>query len=358
MPSAAPPDSPPLRVKFLTKHPDADVSAVWRHLLPGGRAQVGGCEFLFHRDERRYDWLVAYDDLPPNGGGHGKAWAEELACDPAHTLLITQEPSSIKVYGRAFLNQFAWVVTSQEAWAVAHPGAIRTQLGLAPFYAGDWDQVAAHPPTAKTELISTVCSSKQQRHTLHHARFAFTRKLKAAIPELEVFGRGVRPMKVKNEALDAFRYHIAIENHVAPHHITEKLPDVFLGHALPFYHGAPNAGDYYPPESFIPIDILDFESALAAIRAALAEGAYDKRLPALREARRLALEQWGTFPQLARLIGERHGLAHPAGPEVARGNRRICNRHRLRGEHPLAQLTQVFDVARVRAHFLLENWRH
>ncbi|MFN3875524.1 MAG: hypothetical protein ACK4L7_06395, partial [Flavobacteriales bacterium] len=39
---------------------------------------------------------------------------------------------------------------------------------------------------------------------------------------------------------------------------------------LPFYYGCPNVEDYFPPESFIRIDIREPEAALAAMRAALA----------------------------------------------------------------------------------------
>ena len=51
--------------------------------------------------------------------------------------------------------------------------------------------------------------------------------------------------------------HIAVENHIAPHHWTEKLSDSFLGYCLPFYIGCPNAADYFPEQSFIGLDIED-----------------------------------------------------------------------------------------------------
>lgn len=337
-----------IRVKYLSKGPCNDLATAG-----GGKARrVGNCEFVFHRDIRDYDWLVAYDDLPGSGGADGGEWEEVLACPPSRTLLLTVEPSSIKVYGRVFLRQFAWVLTSHEPWAVAHPGAIRCQPGLARFYEGDEAFIKAHPPENKTALISTVCSSKQQRHTLHRARYVFTQKLKAALPELEVYGHGVRPMKQKNEALDAYKYHVCIENHVGPHHVTEKLSDAFLGMCLPFYHGAPNAAEYYPKDSFIPIDIHRFDEALATIKAAIANGEYERRLPALREARTLALEKWATFPQLARLIEERHGRPCHADGWT---NRSIMNRHLLRRRSMPAALWQAWDTTWMRARFLLQN---
>ena len=42
------------------------------------------------------------------------------------------------------------------------------------------------------------------------------------LPELDIFGHGVNPMNDKAEALDPYRFHIAVENHVYDHHLTEK----------------------------------------------------------------------------------------------------------------------------------------
>jgi hypothetical protein len=115
-----------------------------------------------------------------------------------------------------------------------------------------YDDLQSTPPPPKNKTISTVCSIGQGRLTLHYKRYHFTQKLKNHIPELDVFGHGVNPMNDKAEVLDPYRYHIAIENHIFPHHLTEKLPDAFLGYTLPFYHGCQNASDYFPPEFLCP----------------------------------------------------------------------------------------------------------
>ncbi|MBC8097431.1 MAG: glycosyltransferase [Akkermansiaceae bacterium] len=330
--------SPPatnIRVKFLTKSPARDVSGAWRHFFPGQNPTLGGCHFLFDRDERNYDWIVVYDDLPSVSGERNTLWEEVLACPRERTLLLTSEPAAVKVYGHGFLRQFGWVLTSQEPWVIRHPGAIYSQTGLIWFYAGTHDEVSANPPKNKAALIATVCSSKQQTHTLHKHRYQFTQRLKQALPELEIFGHGVRYIERKNEALDSFRYHVAIENHVCQHHWTEKLADSFLGMCLPFYHGAPNAADYFPAESFIPINIHNFDESLARIRQAIRDKEYERRLPAIHEARRLVLERYSTFPQLARLISERH-LAHSPATLTPRGS--ILSRHAWRRRHPIGSV--------------------
>jgi len=341
-----------IRVKFLTKHPDKDVTEGWRRYFPGQQTTWGRCRFLFDRDERQYDWLVVYDDLPSVRGERHTLWEETLACPRWRTLLLTSEPATVKVYGRGFLKQFGWVLTSQEPWIIRHPGAIYCQTGLIRFYEGTQDEIARNPPEGKTALISTVCSSKQQKHTLHKHRYQFTQQLKRALPELEIFGHGVRYIERKNEALDSFKYHVAIENHVCPHHWTEKLADSFLGMCLPFYHGAPNAAEYFPAESFIPINIHDFDTSLARIRQAIRDNEYQRRLPAIREARRLVLERYSTFPQLARLIEERHeaGTASPVP-----GRQTIRSRHLWRRTHPLGSVAYGLEKLRASLCFALRR---
>jgi hypothetical protein len=324
----------PIRVKFLSKSPAADPTAYWQRFLPGSSTRLGDIDFRFRPDERDYDWLVVYDDLPASGGERFTRWSEALACDARNTLLITTEPSTIKIYGKDFLAQFGHVLSSQEPWAVPHPHVIFSQCGLLWFYGKSFEEAAAEFPSEKPLSISTVCSSKQQRHTLHSLRHAFTARLKRQLPELEIFGHGHRPIASKVEALDPFRYHIAIENHHAPHHWTEKLADALLAGCLPFYFGCPNVFDYFPKESLIPIDIRNFGESLDTINSALADDAYRARLPAIREARRLVLEEYSTFPMLARLIPQLHVTAAVKGSSAE-----ILSRHEWRRRHPVAAIS-------------------
>jgi hypothetical protein len=66
---------------------------------------------------------------------------------------------------------------------------------------------------------------------------------------MEILSHDVNPMNDKAETLDPYQYHLTAENHVYSHHLTEKIPDAFLGYTMPFYHGYPNTADYFPRES-------------------------------------------------------------------------------------------------------------
>jgi hypothetical protein len=296
---------PRIRVKFVAKGHQKYHQDIFLRQFPRRKPVWGNCEFDFDPDAKSYDWLAVYDDLPPYEGERFSTRIESLNCAPQHTSFITMEPSSIKTYGYDFLNQFGVIITSQERWAITNSQAVYTQPALRWFY-GDaptrlrtWDQMVMEPPEHKTEQVSAVCSSKQQKNTVHADRYAFTMRLKQLLPEMALFGRGVCPIDDKADALDAFRYHVAVENHICQHHWTEKLADAFLGLTLPFYYGCPNADDYFPSDSYIPIDIHRPERAAARIQQAIDNNEYEQRLPAIREARRRVLEQYNLFSVVA-----------------------------------------------------------
>jgi hypothetical protein len=340
----------PIVVKFMAKKLRPETMPAWRRQLPDAEARWGRCQFVFDPDFREYDWLVAYDDLSPVGPEKFSIRTETLACAREHTILVTAEPSSIKCYSRDFCAQFGLVITHHEPWALHHSTRVYQQTGYPWFYGrGDsglrsFDEIRANPPRDKTSLISTVCSAKQDPDTLQRQRFEFTARLQEALPEMDRFGKGIRLLDDKADVLDRYRYHVTIENDVAPHYFTEKLVDSFLGLSLPFYFGCPNAADYFPERSFIPIDIFDFEGALETIRNALAENAFDERLPDLEEARRRVLEKHNLFAVLAREIEARH--SKPAS--TAGKGERILSRRALRNSGPLIFLRTVREKERLR----------
>lgn len=336
-----------IRVKMVFRGGTEKTTEEMLRRFPRGEPVWGACRFIFDRDARDYDWFAVYDDLPARAGERFSTAFEPLACSRARTLLVTTEPSPIKLYGAGFLSQFGHVLTSQEPWVIRHPGAIFSQPALVWFYGrggphGVYDRMVASPPEPKTAGISTVCSAKRQTHTLHHARYDFVQKLRVLLPELEVFGHGVRPIADKAEALDAYRYHVAIENHVCRHHWTEKLSDAFLGLCLPFYHGCPNAADYFPAESFIPISLDDPAAAARLMRDAIRGGEYERRLPAIREARRLVLERYGLFSTLSDIVSRRHAALAAVSAET---DGVVLSRRAWRGSRPSRGIAYALESA-------------
>lgn len=341
----------PVRVKFISRLDPSE----WLRYFPSEDGRWADCEFIFDRDCQNYDWLVVYDDVPAATGQARNSAFENVACPRENTLLVTTEPASIKTYGRGFAAQFGHVLTSQPYWALPHPNRHHQQAANHWFFGsgyGRWmsrvDLVRGPPPESKTQAISVVYSPKRQRHTLHAQRFDFIEAMRKLLPEMAVFGRGAMPMDDKAEALASFRYHLVVENHIGLHHITEKLTDAFLGRCLPFYAGAPDATDYFPPDSFIAIDIRNPVAAAAIIRKAIFEDAWTKRLPAIEEARRRTLEEQNIFAVLCRIISGNV----PGNTDLPNLNGPILSRHAWRKRHKIGAIIHVLEKLCVRGRSL------
>jgi hypothetical protein len=291
---------------------------------PNNKPRWGHCHFvcdLFHKD---YDWLVLMDDFSPLLPGR----SELLQCPQANTLLLTSEPASVTQYGKAFAAQFAHLLTNQGEDAVPHPNAIRSQTGNVWYYGKPYATLIEEAPPPKTQLISTLCSAKQQQHTLHAKRYAFTQALKTQLPELEIFGHGVRFIENKYEALDPYKFHLVVENHIGRDVWTEKLADALLGYTVPIYCGCPNVYDYFPEDSLIRIDIHDFEGSLKKINEIVSRpGEYERRLDAVIEARRRVTEDYNLPAMLSRIIESAPPAASDPKPITLRGRKVIRARH-------------------------------
>lgn len=257
------------------------------------------------RDEREYDWLVIYSDFIEKNTRFMPA-SETLGCHPDNTLLVTHEPSSIKRYNSAFVNQFNWVLSCHDSAYLKHPNLIPSHPASSWFWDASLEELLSMPLPKKQEMLSTVCSDKSMDHTLHKDRLEFTRRLAREIPEMTVYGKIGKPLADKRAALEPFRLHLAIENHVGQNHWTEKLADAFLGYCLPLYCGCTNIFDFFPEGSIIPLDIFKFGESAERIRKAISDNEYEQCLPLVREARRKLMEEHSLFSVIAKFVKERH----------------------------------------------------
>ena len=289
-----------------------------RRFLGSGGATCGRCRFITDPACRDYDWLAVYDEFPRRAGmPELRGGRLRLKCPKAHTVLLSQEPVSVKRYNSAYVGQFAHFISNRPPEADRHP-RYRRGVGYMVWYLGrTYAETLAWTPPVKTKLISAVCSGKRMRHTRHNDRWLLMNALKRRIPSLDWFGKGVRELAAKHDALDDYRYHVAVENHIAPGHWTEKIADPLLAECLTFYAGDPDLGKVLPPESFIPIPIDDPDKAARIIERAIADGEYERRLPAIRAARRLLLEKYNFCRQLADLVEEESAkpCPQPSGEE-------------------------------------------
>ncbi len=288
-----------IKVKFVHRGSLANEDSSFKKQFPNNQPKWGSCIFTFNPLEKNYDWLVIIDDMPkiiPHR-------TEVLQCPKENTILITTEPASITRYGSAFAKQFHYLITNQSEEILPHPNSIRSQTGNMWFYGKDYDTIIKTVPPKKTKKISTVCSSKQQGHTMHRLRYEFTRLMQDNIPQLERFGKGFKWIETKAEALDNYEFHVAIENHIAPNVWTEKLADACLGYAIPIYCGCPNVYDYFPKDSLVQIDIHDMKGSIKKIQKIISiEGEYERRLNAVKKARKLIIEKYNILAMISDIV--------------------------------------------------------
>jgi hypothetical protein len=332
------------KIKIINRASINEDKSVYKRQFSKEKGYLGNCEFIFDVSQRKYNWLVVIDDLPrtlPNR-------TEILNCPPENTILVTTEPDTITKYGKAFASQFKYLITNQDEEALPHPNAIRSQTGNVWFYGKDYDEIVTFKEPNKTKKLSTVCSDKQQGHTIHKLRYDFTKIMEDKISELERFGKGFKWIETKAEAIDDYEFHVAIENHYAPHVWTEKLADTFLGYAVPIYYGCPNIFEYFPEDSIILIDIYDIESSIEKIKEIISiPGEYERRLPAVKEARRRVIEEYNLLAMINKIVTEN---SNSRKLEIFSENK-IYNRRKMRTKN----LSDLFSFIAWKIKNFLKN---
>ena len=71
---------------------------------------------------------------------------------------------------------------------------------------------------------------------------------------------------------------------------------------LCFYYGCPNIDDFIHPQSYINIDLEDFEGSLEVIKSAIENNEWEKRLLYIRESKDKILNELQMFPVLEKVL--------------------------------------------------------
>jgi hypothetical protein len=270
---------------------DWDCSNILRQ-TPGGRgvwesirfttAPVSECDYLFMFNNRRLAPL-------------------EARCPRDHVWCMIQEP-----YIPAL---FDWMIEGNEAFArvfthvpSADPRYVRSYPILPWRVALSYDELVRARVPDKPRGVSWI-SSNLTLLPGHRRRNALREFLFRNRPrDVDFFGRGIRYIENKWDALAPYRYSLAIENSNSRDYWTEKVADCFLSWTLPLYDGCPNLEDYFPADSFIRIDASDHVGTLRRIEELRRSDEWARRMPALAESRRRVLHEYQLFPAFARAI--------------------------------------------------------
>jgi len=159
-----------IRIKFSGRVLPDQNPDYWLALFPDGKPVIDGCAFYFDPDFGDYDWLVVYEDLMYPTSRLISSRIEPLACHRENTLIMLQEPASIKIYGAQFLSQYGHVLSFQTPDTINHPNHIWQVTPVRWFYGrplgeNDHDYVSVDALRSrkyvdKNRSISTVCSNK------------------------------------------------------------------------------------------------------------------------------------------------------------------------------------------------------
>lgn len=158
-----------------------------------------------------------------------------------------------------------------------------------------FDELINLKPIEKEKRISWIVSNLNYLPGHKLRMKLYDEVIKQQLP-IDIFGRGINPIKDKFDGLASYKYSIAIENSNSPHYWTEKIADCFLSYTIPIYFGCTNIGNYFPEKSFIWINPNNIEESIDKIKYIIKNDTYEERLNSLIEARNLILYEYQLFP--------------------------------------------------------------
>ena len=223
-------------------------------------------------------------------------------------ILLVTEPNGY--FPQEYVNQYGILVSPfnvsgfDGVWFHSHGALVSSFAAAAAGSLGrlDYRALATLAVPEKRDVLTAVVSRKTILPG-HRQRLRFLRTLRAALGDkLQVYGRGFRPVADKADVILPNKYHLVLENTVMPAYWTEKLADAYLGYAFPFVSGPPDLARWFPPESFLAIDIRQPEAAIDTIRSAIANDIYAARQSAVAGARERLLRNERVCPLIARVI--------------------------------------------------------
>lgn len=163
----------------------------------------------------------------------------------------------------------------------------------------------------KNKLFSGVISGHNALNG-HYFRLKILEEIKQKF-ELDLYGKGHNFIPDKWDALYPYKFSLAMENSSQKNYWTEKIMDCYLACTMPVYFGCPNIGQFFPPNSFITIDVDNLSYSLDEMAEKLTHEYYEANYQSILEARDLCLYKYSTAPGLSNIIETNYteGLKKP-----------------------------------------------
>ena len=257
----------------------------------------GNYKFVIDENLKECDYWIIYTD-------HNLK-EEEVQCNPENVIFIPGECyNTSSKFTQKFLNQFGLIITVQRE--LKHKNILYSHNANPWFVGKSYNELNSNFIPEKTKLISVVSSNKAFTEG-HRKRLEFVQKLKNHFGDkLDVYGRGINDFEDKWDVLASYKYTIAIENDFCEDWVTEKYFDCIYANSLPFFYGCPNLEKIVDKDSFIRIDIENFENTVQTIENSIANNEYENRLEIIQNQKIKSLNEDQFFPWIAKILDDKN----------------------------------------------------
>ncbi|MDC0595393.1 glycosyltransferase family 10 [Acidimicrobiia bacterium] len=296
-----------LNIKLTTN--DGSKNSDIYEFVGNNESEFNGCKFWINSEHKEADVWFVIEDL----NNH----LMNTNIERARTIFLSSETSwyedyFTKKHKKNFLDQFGRIYSCYETG--------RRQFYDIPFLT--WMINNNHIKTRevenfrdinyfmklnhleKSKKLSIICSTKSFTDG-HKKRLDFVYKLKEHFQEdLDWFGNGINPIQSKWEGIAPYKYHIAIENKINKHIISEKLYDSYLGLSMPIYSGSSNVNKYFSDKSVIKIDINNLKKSIEIIEKAFSEKLFEKNYKFIVESKNKVCKELNLFYRLSVIAKE------------------------------------------------------
>ncbi|MDP9172955.1 MAG: glycosyltransferase family 10 [Planctomycetota bacterium] len=270
---------PLVRILRFWKYPD-----ILRQ-TPGGRGVWRDIEFILD-EPGEADYVLIHGHAPR---------LVSARCPRENVWLVLGEPPN-EMYQR--WNKLpGWAARCYTTDAGSISNRHHLSFAALPWHVDrDYDFLTRCPPPPKSRQLSWISSDRAETAG-HQKRLDYLSRIRS-FGDLELFGRGFKPIADKWDGLAPYRYSIAFENFSNAHYWTEKLTDCFLAWTMPVYFGCTELEKFFPRESFIRLDPGSADP-VRELREIIASDRREKNLDAIQQARQLVLGKYNFFEFIA-----------------------------------------------------------
>ena len=159
-------------------------------------------------------------------------------------------------------------------------------------------------PEKKKSLI--CIQSDKQFLVGHKKRIKFLKSFASQYPyEIDLSGKARQLLGFKGggedyvvdkyATLKEYKYCMAFDNGQYKNYFGTQFTDAILAWTVPVYWGSPNIDEFFPEDSYISFDASNL-TEVHRLASLLKYDDYERRLPALKEARDLILNKYNIWP--------------------------------------------------------------